>query len=71
VLPLLLADCSAKAVALVVEVRVAPVVRAVLEVAAQAAVAARVAAAHTRPVLAGLAAMAGHWYWSFDHGKHN
>ena len=66
-LPLLLVDCSGRAEALVVVALVAPVVQAVRAVAAQAAVAARVAAAHTQQVLVGLAAMAGHWYWSFDH----
>ena len=66
-LPLLLVDCSGRAEALVVVARVAPVVRAVRAVVVQAAVAARVAAAHTQQVLVALAAMAGHWYWSFDH----
>jgi hypothetical protein len=64
---LLLADCSVKAAVAVVEPRVARVVLAVRAVAAQVAVAARVAAAHTQQALAGLVAMAGHWYWSSEH----
>ena len=64
---LLLADCSVKAVAVVVEARMTRVVLAAQVVAAQAAVAARVAAAHTRPALVVSAAMDGHWFWSFDH----
>ena len=70
-LPLLLVDCSGRAEALVAVAQVVLVVLAAQAVAAQAAVAARVAAAHTQQVLVALAVMAGHWYWSFDHGKHN
>ena len=64
---LLLADCLAKAVAEVAAELVVLVARAVLEAVALVAVVARVAAAHTQQVLAGLVALAGHWYWSFDH----
>jgi hypothetical protein len=60
-------DCSGRAAVVVVEARVARVVLAVRAVVAQVAVVARVAAAHTQQVLAGWAAMVGHWYWSFDH----
>lgn len=67
-LPLLLVDCSGRAVGAVVVALVAMVAMVALEVAAQAAVEARVAAAHTQQVLVALAAMAGHWYWSFDYG---
>ena len=67
VLPLLPVACSAKAVAEVAEELVVLVARAVLEAVALVAVVARVAAAHTQQVLAGLVALAGHWYWSFDH----
>lgn len=64
---LLLADCSGRVAGAVVVARVALVVLAVQVVAAQVVGVARVAAAHTQQVLAALAAMAGHWYWSFDH----
>ena len=67
VLLLLLADCSVKAAVAVVEARVALVVQVVLEAVALVAVAVLVAAPHTQQVLAGLVAMDGHWYWSFDH----
>jgi len=67
VLLLLLADCSVKAAGVVVAVLRVLVVQVVRAVAAQVAVAARVAAAHTQQVLAGLAVLAGSWYWSFDH----
>ena len=67
VLPLLLVDCSVKAVVVVVVALVAPVVQVVQVVAAQAAVAARVAAAHTQQVLVVSVVLAGHWFWSFDH----
>ena len=67
VLPLLLADCSDKVAVAVLAVLLALVARAVLEAVAQAAVVARVAAAHTRPAMVALAVMAGHWFWSFDH----
>ena len=59
--------CSAKAVAEVAAELVVLVVRAVLEAVALVAVVARVAAAHTQQVLAGLVAMDGHWYWSSEH----
>ena len=62
-----LADCSVKAAGAVVEARVVLAAVVVRAVAAQVAVVARVAAAHTQQVLVALAAMAGHWYWSFDH----
>ena len=51
VLHLLRAGCLGKVEAAVVEALLARVVLAVLEVAAQVAVVARVAAAHTRPAL--------------------
>jgi len=63
----MLAACSVKAVAVVGEALLAQEVQVVRAVAAQVAVAARVAAAHTQQVLADLAALAGLWYWSFDH----
>ncbi len=59
--------CSAKAVAVVVEVLLVLVARAVLEAVALAAAVAVLAAAHTRQVLAGLVGVVGLWYWSFDH----
>ncbi len=59
--------CSDRAAAVVGEALLAQEVLAVLEVVALAAVVARVAAAHTRQVLAGLVGVVGHWYWSFDH----
>ena len=64
---LLLADCSVKAAVVVVVALLARVVLAVLEVAAQVAVVARVAAAHTQQVLAVSVGMDGHWYWSSEH----
>ena len=67
VLPLLLVDCSGRAEVVVVVALMATVVQVVQVVVVQVAVVARVAAAHTRPAMVGLAAMAGHWYWSFDH----
>ena len=67
VLPLLLVDCSGRAEALVAVAQVVMVVQVVQVVVVQVAVVARVAAAHTRPAMVALAAMAGHWYWSFDH----
>ena len=67
VLPLLLVDCSGRAAGAVVVALMAMVAMVAMAVAAQVAVAARVAAAHTRPAMVALAAMAGHWYWSFDH----
>ena len=63
----LLADCSDRAAAVVAEARLVLVVLVVQVVAAQVAVAARVAAAHTQQVLVVSGAMAGHWFWSFDH----
>jgi hypothetical protein len=66
--PLLLpADCSVKVVAVVAAGLLVQVVQAVQVDAAQGAVVARVAAAHTQQVLVALAAVAGHWFWSFDH----
>ena len=64
---LLLADCSVKEAAVVVEVLLVLAVQVVRAVAAQAAVVARVAAAHTQQVLVVSVVLAGHWYWSFDH----
>jgi hypothetical protein len=59
--------CSDRAAAVVGEALLAQEVQGVQVVAAQVAVVARVAAAHTQQVLAGLVALAGLWYWSFDH----
>ena len=67
VLPLLLVDCSGRAEALVVVALVALVAQVVQVVAALVAVVAVVVAAHPQQVLAGLVALAGHWFWSFDH----
>lgn len=66
-LHLLLAACSAKAAVVVVEAPVVMVVLVVQVDAAQGAVVAREAAAHTQLVLVVLAAMAGPWCWSFEH----
>jgi len=68
--PLLLpADCSVRVAGVVVAVLRVLVVQVVRAVAAQVAVVARVAAAHTQQVLVGLAALAGSWFWSFDHAE--
>ena len=67
VLPLLLVDCSGRAEALVEGDIMATVAMVVQVVVVQAVVEAGVVAAHTRPAMVALAAMAGHWYWSFDH----
>ena len=64
---LLLADCSGRVAGAVVVARVALVVQVVQAVVDQVAVVALVAAAHTQQALAGLAVLAGHWYWSSDH----
>ena len=66
-LPLLLVDCSDKVAVAVVVALMATVAMVVQVVVVQAVVEAGVAAAHTRPAMVALAAMAGHWYWSFDH----
>ena len=67
VLLLLLADCSAKAAVVVVEVRLVLAAVAAQVVVAQVAVGVRVVAAHMQQVLVAWVAMAGHWYWSFEH----
>jgi hypothetical protein len=61
--------CSDRAAAVVGEALLAQEVQGVQVVAAQVAVVARVAAAHTQQVLADLAALAGPWFWSFDHAE--
>lgn len=66
---LLRADCSDRAVAVVVEVLVVLVVLVVQVVAAQVAAVARVAAAHSQQALVVSVVLAGHWFWSFDHGQ--
>ena len=66
-LRLLLAGCLGKAAAVVVQTQVARAVLAVLAVVALAAVAVAQHAVHTPLALVVLAAMAGHWYWSFDY----
>jgi len=66
-LPLLLVDCSGKAVEVVVVVTLALEVLEVPEAVVLAAGVAVLAVAHTPLALVVLAAMAGHWYWSFDY----
>lgn len=51
------------------EEQAALAVREVLEAVALAAVAVVQHAVHTPLALVVLAAMAGHWYWSFDYGS--
>ena len=63
----LLAACSDRAAAVVAEAQAGLVVLEAQEVEALAAAVAVLAAAHTQQVMAGLAVMAGHWFWSFDH----
>ena len=65
----LLADCSDRAAAVVVEVLLVLAVQAAQEVVALAAAVARVAAAHTQQVPVVWVVLAGHWFWSFDHGQ--
>ena len=65
--PLLPVACSDKAAAVVVEAQQALVALVVQAVVALVVAVAVLAAAHTQQVLAGLVALAGHWYWSFDH----
>ena len=64
---LLLAGCLGKAAVVAAVALLARAVLAVLEVAALAVVAVAQHAVHTRPAPVVSAAMAGHWYWSFDH----
>ena len=67
VLHLLLAGYLGKVEAAAVVVPLALAVRAVLEVAALAAAVVAQHAVHTLLARAVQAAMAGHWYWSFDY----
>jgi len=69
VLLLLRVVCSDRAAAVVAEAKSGLVVLEAQEVEDLAAAVAVLAAAHTQQVLAGLAAMAGHWYWSSDDGQ--
>lgn len=59
--------CSDRAAAVVAEAQAGLVAQVVLEVEALAEAAVQAVAARTQQVLAGLVAMAGLWYWSFDH----
>lgn len=65
----LLAACSVKVVAAVVAALLVQAVQAVQVVVVQVAVAAERAAARTLREPVALAATAGHWYWSIDHGS--
>lgn len=64
---LLLAACSGRAEAEGVVAQAGREAQVVQVVVALVAAVARVAAAHTQQVLVASVAMAGHWYWSFDH----
>ena len=63
----LLADCSDRAAAAVAEVQAGMVVLEVQAVVALAVAAVQAAVLLLLQVRADLAAMAGPWYWSFDH----
>ena len=67
VLPLLLAACSVRAAEVEAVGLLVLAAQAVQAVVAQVVVVAEVAAARMLRVRADLAALAGPWFWSFDH----